>query len=215
MKKRRSSRSSSRAENLAPSHDAPGWRVCVLMVLLSGILGMVCLFVGTTFRASAPFLFLLLGTLFAYQIFNFRKSRQTEKSLLLPPGTVLWGLIIVYVVIRAFGSPVPYETWSEAYLLSCGLLLYIAFSDLGNQRESLNWIAFPVLGAAVILCMLALSLHWHESTRVLWLPRPEHYGMRASGTFICPNHFAHFLQMAIILAFSMVLSPKIGLPMRL
>lgn len=215
MRKRRSARSFSREKIQAPSHDAPGWRTCVLMVLLSGLLGMVVLFGGTTFWASAPFLLVMLSTLAVYQIFNFKKSLQNGKSIVLPPGTVLWFLVIIYVTIRAFGSPVPYETWSEAYLLSCGLLLYIAFTDLGNQRRSLNWISFSVFGGAVVLSMMALSLHWHESTRVLWLSRPEHYGMRASGSFICPNHFAHFLQMAIILAFSVVLSPKFSLSLRL
>ncbi|MEX2608157.1 MAG: O-antigen ligase family protein [Kiritimatiellia bacterium] len=215
MRKRRSARSSSRVKNQAPGHDAAGWRMTVLMVLVSGLLGMVFLFGGTAFWASAPFLGVMLSTLAAYQIFNFRKSLQNGKSILAPPGTLLWGLVVIYAVIRAFGSPVPYETWSEAYLLTCGLLLYVTFADLGNQRKMLNRVAYPVLGAAVALSMWSLSLHWHESTMVLWLPRPEHYGMRASGTFICPNHFAHFLQMGIILAVSLTAGSKQPLHLRL
>lgn len=215
MRKRRSARSSSREKNQAPGHDARGWRTCVLMILLSGLLGMIGLFGGTTFWASTPFLFAMLSILAIHQFFTFRKSLQNGNSIFLPPGTGIWFFVIVYVVIRSFGSPVPYETRSEAYLLGCGLLLYISFADLGNQRGSLNWISFAVLGGSVIFSMLALSLHWHDSTRVLWLTRPEHYGMRASGTFICPNHFAHFLQMAIILAVSLLVSSKCRLPLRL
>jgi O-antigen ligase len=215
MKKRHFSRSSVRTENLVPGHEAKGWRICTLVLLLAGVLGMVFLFGGTRFWSSTPFLFLILSTLSAYQIFNFRKAVETGRSIQVPPGTLVWGCVIIYAVIRAIGSPVPYETWTEAYLLTCGLLLYIVFADLGSQRGSQTWLCFLVLGAAVVQSMMALSLHWHESTQVLWLTRPAQYGMRASGSFICPNHFAHFLQMAIIMAFALMRSPSCRLPLRL
>ena len=50
---------------------------------------------------------------------------------------------------------------------------------------------------------------------VLNLERPEGYGMRASGTYFCPNHFAHLLEIVIPLCLALMLMPAAGVPMRL
>ncbi|WFB34750.1 O-antigen ligase family protein [Kiritimatiellota bacterium B12222] len=177
---------------------------------------MVTLFGGTRMWAAGPFLIplLLLGSGFLF--FTFWQSNHTHKTLALPRDFFFWILLLLYVGIRAaFFSSVPYETWTEMGFLFIAWILYGLFSDLGNQSGTWTLVAFFLLATVLAHALWALSLHWHESAMVLWLPRPAQYGMRASGTFICPNHFAHFIQMGTVLALGILFTPKARLSLRL
>jgi len=121
-----------------------------------------------------------------------------------------------YILVRALIAPgVPYQAWTEAFQVAAGLLAYIVFSDLCNRRDAWKGVVFGLLIAAVAESMYALWLHWNELNVVLWLPRPESYGDRASGTYICPNHFAHLLQMALVTAVAVLATPGVKLPLKL
>lgn len=73
---------------------------------------------------------------------------------------------------------------------------------------------------ALLLLLAAEALYgawqWMTGSRsVLWAVRPEQYGMRLSGSYGCPNHFANVLAMGIPLAVALACLGGAGLPLRL
>lgn len=180
------------------------------------LVGMVFFFGGTQFWASIPFLIPLLLCMILHQSMGLWGMKRGGSSIQLPYGTLCWGALLVYILIRALVNPrVPYQVWTAAYQVGIGLLVYIVFTDLGVKRHTRDRVWFLMMIGAVLQSMWAILLHRNGSNMVLWIPRPESYGMRASGTYICPNHYAHFLQMAGICAFSYFLIPGKSLAMRL
>lgn len=194
---------------LPPSADALGLRTLLLVVSLGSVLGMVFLFGGTRYWAAAPFIFPILVSTAGLFLLTYFRSDQNGRGLLLPKDYFFWLILLGYVACRAlFFTPVPFETWTEGFLLTIAWLLYGCLSDLGNQKNAWSLTTFLLMIAGVAQASYAIILHVNDSRMVLWQIRPEQYEMRASGTFICPNHYAHFLQMVMIIAFVVLLTPK-------
>ena len=192
-----------------------GWFDFPALTLLSlAALLMAAIYGGTVFWASGiPYILGLLVVL-SCQCVAVRQFGAVR--LLPPPGTGAWLGLLGYVVLRAIFVPViPYQVWTEALQMGAVLLFYITFSDLANRRKLWQWAIFLFLVFVAIQALYGLSLHIQGSRMVLFQERHESYGMRASGTFICPNHYAQLLQIGMILAAGLVLTPKLEPGLRL
>ncbi|MGA0332727.1 MAG: O-antigen ligase family protein [Kiritimatiellia bacterium] len=191
-------------------------RTAILYGLFLCLLGMVVLFGGTRFWAAGPFWLPLLLMLSVMTGLTGWKAYRDRSGLALPPDFPFWGGLCGYVLIRAlFFTPVPFETWTELAFLLTAWFLYGVFSDLGSRAHAGAISTTLLLCLVLILCIGAIQQHWNGSAMVLWIPRPAQYGMRASGTFICPNHFAHFLHMGLVTAFAVMLSPRSRISLRI
>lgn len=186
----------------------------VAPLLVFASLGMGFLFGGTVFWASGAFFAIGLVAVFGLQIAALRGPRPLR---LCPPlGTTVWGGLLLYVLARAVFVPViPYQAWTEAMQMGAVLLFYVAFSDLCNRRAAWKWVLGAFLLAASAQALYGISLQLQNSNSVLWLTRPAQYRMRASGTFICPNHYAQILQVAILLGLGLLFTPRTGITLKL
>jgi tetratricopeptide (TPR) repeat protein len=66
-----------------------------------------------------------------------------------------------------------------------------------------------------LIAWYALIVHARGSNAVLFWLRPEQYEMRASGTYLCPNHFAHLLAVTLCICTALVGLKSAGVPLRL
>lgn len=215
---RRSSRKSRRRgfRDPAPSSPYPLGRRLVFWGVMLSVVGMTFLYGGTRFWASSPFLFVGFCLIGFHQALSWRGVSRGGGDLRPPAGLVPALALLLYVVIRAVaGTAVVYETWTELYHLGAALLIYVVCVDLGTLRHAWPQAQLVLYVGGSLQAMYAVGLHLQDSREVLWLLRPESYGMRASGTWICPNHFAHFLQMASVVALAAFLTPKTRLYLRL
>lgn len=216
MSRRRASSNRRKGISPAPTGLYPRTRLAVLSGLVLGLLGMVTLFGGTRFWAAGPFILLILVIVCGFFIFSAAQIAENDRGIALPPDYFLWVPVLAFVGIRAaFATPIPFETWTEFGFLWIAWVLYGVMADLGNQSKAWVWAAFILLFGICFHTFWAVSQHWHGTRMVLWVPRPEQYEMRASGTYICPNHFAHFLMMGIVVAFGCLLTPKAKLSLRI
>ena len=69
--------------------------------------------------------------------------------------------------------------------------------------------------SASLLAWYAIIQHSRGSNMVLTMPRPEGYGMRASGTFVCPNHFAYLLELYLVMGVALIPMRSAGVGLRL
>ncbi|MCC7518142.1 MAG: O-antigen ligase family protein [Verrucomicrobiae bacterium] len=113
---------------------------------------------------------------------------------------------LAFVLVAVFGwfrSPNEFQSRQEALnVIACGAAFFSVRFLLHR-----NW-HLQAVCAVFLLVMIGESIsaiyqHYAEVKMVLW--RPQVYLGRSSGTWICPNHFAGMLALAMPLTLSLVL----------
>jgi O-antigen ligase len=132
-----------------------------------------------------------------------------------PPGWGLWAVLTAYVAAGVGWAVVPYAARWEALRWICLLLAAFSWTQLGGRAHRWKWLLGVLLLAVALDCLYAWIQHVNGSRMVLWAERPEQYGMRASGTYLCPNHFANMIAMLVPLALVLVALPEAGFPLRM
>jgi O-antigen ligase len=169
--------------------------LALLILVLPGTAGLV-LYGGVLFSHSAPFLIAVYCA--AALVFASRLVKPGRTLVRLPAG---WLSLLVFAVLGAVlisYAVVPYEARVEVMKIFSYLLSYWAVYQLALIRG--RWricYAIPLIVGSLVV-WYAIIQHAQESNLVLNQTRPERYGMRASGTLICPNHFAYALELLII-----------------
>jgi O-antigen ligase len=133
----------------------------------------------------------------------------------IPPGFWVLAALAAYVAVRVPWAVVPYAARWEALRWGCLTAAAWSWTQMGGRQHRWKWLLGVLLLAGALASLYALVQQVNGSAQVLWAPRPEQYGMRASGTYLCPNHFAHLLAMLFPLALVVVGLPAAGFPLRL
>ncbi len=133
----------------------------------------------------------------------------------IPPGFTLLALLCAYVAAGVFWVEVSYTARWEGLRWFCLLAAVFSFCQLGGAPHRWKWLLGILLMVVAMNGLYALVQHANGSRMVLWTLRPEQYGMRASGTYVCPNHFGNMLAMLMPLALVLVALPEAGFPLRL
>jgi len=135
---------------------------------------------------------ILLAVLWAAKLFFARVVSWKQSPMHWP---VLG--FAVYAIIRYFTAPVEYEARLELFQVGlCTLVYFLTACNFYRQRDRTLLLAVLM---ALALAEAAYGL-WQFATRskyVLFSHRPAQYQHRASGTFVCPNHLAGFLEIML------------------
>ena len=186
--------------------------LALLILLLPGTAGIV-LYGGVRFSYSAPFLMVVYVA--AALVFFSRLINPGQTVVRLPAG---WLSMLAFAVLGAMliaSAAIPYEALVEVLKIVSYLLSYWAIYQLALIRG--RWricYAIPLIVGSLIV-WYAIIQHAHGSNLVLSQTRPEGYGMRASGTLICPNHFAFVLELLIISSAALVPMKSAGWSLRI
>lgn len=159
---------------------------------------------GLVLSFSGSLLVLLRPTLF----------RDTPQGRA-PAGFWALAVLTVFVAASMQWSSVPYAARWEALRWACLLAAAWSWTQMGGVGHRWRWLLGVLLLAVALNSLYALILEVNGSRQVLWAARPEQYGMRASGTYLCPNHFANMIAMLVPLAVALVFLPEAGFPLRL
>lgn len=136
-------------------------------------------------------------------------------ALLIPPGGVLLLLFWGYLLVRIPFSAVPYTARLDWLQVGTFIFAYFAWSELSTKFKRWKiWLGVLVLGASVV-CWYAIIAHAQGWSTVVFWPRPDQYGLRVSGTYLCPNHFAHLLEIIVCICIGLAWMPSAGMPLRL
>lgn len=132
-----------------------------------------------------------------------------------PPGFWVFAILTAYVAGSVPWAAVPYVARWAALRWVCLLAAGWAWTQLGGRAHRWKWLLGLLLLAAALNSLYAVIQEVQGSTRVLWAERPEQYGLRASGTYLCPNHFANLLAMLFPTALALLFLSEAGFPLRL
>ena len=132
-----------------------------------------------------------------------------------PPGFWAFAGLTVFVAGSVPWASVPYAARWEALRWVCLLAAAWSWTQMGGRAHRWKWLLGLLLLAAALNSLYAVIQEVNGSTQVLWANRPEQYGLRASGTYLCPNHFANLLAMLFPLALALIFLSEAGFPLRL
>lgn len=135
----------------------------------------------------------------------------------LPPGTAAWSIWVCWLFLRMFvGAPVPHASLlaflHAASCLASGLVLADAASRSTRVLRGLGLCFF------FMTCVVSAyaTVQWMRGDDgILFAHRATENVARLSGTFVSPNHFAHFMGMSICAGLGVCASRCFGFSARL
>jgi O-antigen ligase len=133
---------------------------------------------------------------------------RQQYRVLFPPFAWTVLVFIGYAIWRY--SWVDYEYGARLEILQIILygLLFFAVLDNLTSSEHIQIILFTLLGLGVLNAFYGIFQYFTDSRHVLWFPKPTVYRGRGSGTFICPNHLAGFLEMLLPIALAYTVTAR-------
>lgn len=186
---------------LQGSYDA----VLFLLLAISPVFGML-LYGATSIWAFAP---LMVVSYAGLALFGLRPL-VIPGAARRPPGMLLLLLLWGYALVHVFVTPAPYEAKVEWLRLGTYIGAYAAWTEWGALNRRWKFLCAVLLTAVSMVSLYALIQHVNGSSMVLFHERPVTYGMRASGTYICPNHFAFLLEICLIAALAVLFMRSAG-----
>jgi hypothetical protein len=127
------------------------------------------------------------GRLFVSKEFTWNKSPMHWPML----------VFLAYSTVRYFTSPYEYESRNELFQIGlCGLLFFVA-SQQFHHRQDRAWFVATLAVIAVFQAAFGMWQAFTHSDAIFHWERTEAYSGRASGTFVCPNHLAGFLELLL------------------
>ena len=167
-------------------------------VITAGMVAMQVFIGGTRLAFSLPIYALLaLGGLIG--IISLRHAS--------PSRVCLWSSAIFfgYVLVRAWFSPVPYLARMDIFSVLGGLIVYLTVAlILTSARWRMTILVALVVAALVQVCIGAVQFRGGNNFMLIPFLQRFDYGRRASGFYVCPNHFAGLLEVIGVFCMSLV-----------
>ena len=106
-------------------------------------------------------------------------------------------VFLAYSAVRYFSTPFEYEARNELFqIVLCAMVYFVAAHQFHRRQDRACFLAALVI-LAVFESAFAMWQTFTLSDAIFFWERPEAYNGRGSGTFVCPNHLAGFLEMVL------------------
>jgi putative inorganic carbon (HCO3(-)) transporter len=138
-----------------------------------------------------------------------------RSRVFIPPA---WGLFLVYAVYGSLMiacSSVPADSVQAMGRVWGAVGFYlVAANSIGSYRHA-RVLLGGMLCFLLVTAMYGLVVHFKAPTSVLWTERWAMYEGRLASTYICPNHYAHLLQMLLPFCLVLVFIQQSGVFLRI
>ena len=184
-----------------------------ILVLVAGAIGLgVAAFGGVRPLEFAGMCWLVLGALALWLV---RVWAAPKFRFLLPP--VCWAILpfIGYAIWRARTADIEFLARQEVtHAVLCVVLFLIVVNNLYSQ-DSVRLLCLFLIFLGMAVAMYGIY-QWIRHADTVWGQlRPSAYHDRASGTFICPNHLAGYLEMLLPMTVALAVTGRMGAVLRI
>ena len=185
--------------------------IYILLLLLSAGFALIqCLIGGTRMLFSFPS-YAIFGAAAILSVISIRRAISTPSFACLL-STVLLAL---WVIARAWFSPIPYLAWPDLTMAAACLLVYLLTAlHLTESRHRLLVLIALFAIAAVEIGVGVVQFGKDNKFMLFGFIRPDSLE-RASGMFISGNHFAGFLEAIAMIALALTVWGRWSLPARI
>lgn len=182
------------------------WLERGILFLVLGIVVFAPLATGAV--RSLEFLVVQGLTIIVMALWLARLWINPKPKLLWPPLTWVILAFALYAVARYFTADVEYVARKEIIRILVYAFLFLVIVNNLHRQESTQIISFTMIALGAGISCYAVYQYLTESDRVWHLIKPQEYIGRGGGTYICPNHFAGFLEMLLPLALAYTLAGR-------
>ncbi len=110
-----------------------------------------------------------------------------------------------YVLVRAWFSPVPSLARTDIFSVLGGLVVYLFTASIfTSAKRRIYLLVFLVLVALFQVVIGAIQFRQGNNFMLISFLQRFDYGRRASGFYVCPNHFAGLVEVLGVFCFSLV-----------
>jgi len=138
-----------------------------------------------------------------------------RRDVVIPPGGWVLLVFFAYLLGSWYFAAVPYEAFLETMRFLSYIIAFWLWINLLRFHNRWKIVLVLLMLSASLMAWYALIQDVHGTRNVLNVIRPAQYEMRASGAYICPNHFAHLMQMMMLIGVGVVCCRRIDLSIRL
>ena len=143
---------------------------------------------------ATPSIALLLLVSVVWVVGNARDQKQTWSWTSLDGAL---GMFLAYAGVRCLASQLEYEARNELISITCcGMAYFISAKGFCSKRHRRLFVLLLMV-FALFQAGFGIWQLFAKSDFIFHWERPELYNGRGSGTFVCPNHLAGFLEMSL------------------
>lgn len=158
---------------------------------------------------------LAIGGYLCLTIWMVKSAFSRSTPTVAPPAFYPFLVFTAFGAALVVGADIPYEAKVRMLLIGLFVGAYYLWANslvlFRRSRSVLGWLMlFALLGS-----FYGLINHFKQPEMVLWVERYAPYAGRLASTYICPNHFAHLLQMLLPFCLVFLFIPKAGLFLRI
>ena len=162
--------------------------------------------------AVRPLEFLIIQglTMGAVLLTMLRFGLNPSHRLFWPP--ICWSVLgfVIYAIIRYLQADIEYVARQELIRILVYASVFIVILNNLARQESTQLLSCVLIFLGMAISMYAIYQFATNSEYVWHFIRPEGYRKRGSGTYICPNHLAGFLEMLAPIGLAYTLTGRIG-----
>lgn len=138
-----------------------------------------------------------------------------KHRLLWPPAS--WAVLafLGYAVGRYFTSEIEFLARQELVKVLVYGVLYFAIVNNLHRQEMTQRIGVVLIFTGMLISLYALYQFITASDYVWHLEKPVGFRKRGSGTFLCPNHLAGYLEMILPLSIAFTLTGRFEAMMKI
>jgi O-antigen ligase len=138
-----------------------------------------------------------------------------ERVVRIPPAMPVFVVLLVWELARLPFAASRHDAGVAMVRLASYVAAYACWTELLVPRRRRRAAIGAVILAASAMAWYAIVQDGHGSRMVLAMERPEQYGLRASGAYLCPNHFAALLVGLAPVCLALAVTRDHGLPLRI
>lgn len=176
-------------------------RIAYLVLLVVAFAAVHLLIGGTRLLFALPG-YGIIALVSLGSVLSLRRVSVAPQRVAVASALMFFG----YIALRASFSPVAYLAWPDLFSAFACAAVYLLFAcHLTTPGLRIGWIvALAVVALAGVLVGVQQFLTGGD-----WMPfgflRAESYRGRASGFYICPNHFAGYLEVVTLFALALAI----------
>lgn len=157
---------------------------------------------------TLEFLIIQWATIGVVGLWLLRLWISPGHRLLWPP--VCWAVILFvgYAIVRYQFADIEWTARGELIRVLVYACLFLVILNNLHRQESIQLISLALVLLAMGIALYAVYQFLTDSRYVWHFIKPDQYLKRGSGTYICPNHLAGFLEMVLPLSLAFLLAGR-------